>query len=186
MLSLDAKIESVLFYKGEPVSLKELSAILKITVEEVKEGITMLRERLSRDGSAQSGLALIENENEVGLFTNPEAGKLIEELRKEELSKELSKAALETLSIILYSKDVARSDIDFIRGVNSTFILRNLLIRGLIEKKEHPVDARKNMFVPTLALLSYMGVSNLSDLPEYDAIKASLAEARNSNEHGNA
>ncbi|MBP7831664.1 MAG: SMC-Scp complex subunit ScpB [Candidatus Pacebacteria bacterium] len=173
MLSLDAKIESILFYKGEPVSYKELLAILKEDPEAIKEAIAVLRERL-----ANSGLSLIENSGEVGLYTSPEAGKMIEDLRKDELSKELSKAALETLSIVLYGKDVARSDIDFIRGVNSSFILRNLLIRGLIERKEHPTDSRKNVYVPTLALLSFMGVEQLIDLPDYETIRASLEESK--------
>ncbi len=173
MLTLDAKIESVLFYKGEPVPHKELAAILKVSLEEVREGIAHLRERLQA-----SGLALIENENEVGLFTSPEAGKLIEDIRKDELSKELSKASLETLSIILYGEDMTRSDIDFIRGVNSSFIVRNLLIRGLIERKVHPGDARKFVFVPTLALLAYMGVERLEDLPDFEATRQKLKDSK--------
>jgi segregation and condensation protein B len=177
MLSLDAKIESILFYKGEPVSYKELLLILKEDPEKIKDAITILRDRLSG-----GGLSLIENDREIGLFTSPEAGKLIEELRKEELSKELSKAALETLSIILYGKDVSRSDIDFIRGVNSSFIVRNLLIRGLIERKEHPSDSRKNIFIPTLALLSFMGVSELKDLPDYESIRATLTKSKEGEE----
>ncbi len=181
MLSLDAKIESILFYKGEPISHKELSSILKEPIESVRQAITMLREKLS-----ERGLALIENGEEIGLFTSPEAGNLIEDLRKEELSKELSKASLETLSIILYGHEVTRSDIDFIRGVNSSFILRNLLIRGLIEKKEHPKDARKNMYLPTLSLLSFMAVGEIKDLPEYENVKAALTESKEAATENNA
>ncbi len=169
MLTLDAKIESILFYKGEPVSFKELAGILKEPNEKIKEAISVLRERLST-----GGLSLIENEHEVGLYTSPDANILIEELRTEELSKELSKAALETISIILYGKNVSRSDIDFIRGVNSSYILRNLLVRGLVERKEHPEDSRKNIFIPTLELLAFMGVSEIKDLPDYENIKNAL------------
>jgi segregation and condensation protein B len=176
MLSLDAKIESILFFKGEPITYKELQQILKSQPEEIKEAITILRDRLTN-----GGISLIENGEQIGLYTSPEASALIEELRKDELSKELSKASLETLSIILYGTDVARSDIDFIRGVNSSFILRNLLIRGLIEKKEHPVDARKNIYVPTLELLAFMGVTQLSDLPDYETTRASLIASKEKN-----
>jgi segregation and condensation protein B len=172
MLTLDAKIESILFYKGEPISYKELAAILHVEQDEVKEAITVLRSRLEN-----GGLALVENDIEVGLFTSPEASKLIEDLRKEELSKELSKASLETLSIILYGDEVSRSDIDFIRGVNSSFILRNLLIRGLIEKREHSKDARKNIYVPTLAMLSFMGIGQLQDLPDYQKVREALTNS---------
>lgn len=173
MLSLDAKIESLLFYKGEPVTLKELQHILKAQPKEIEEAIAELRNKLQ-----DRGLSLIENAGEIGLFTSPEASQLIEDLRKDELSKELSKASIETLSIILYGTNVSRSDIDFIRGVNSSFILRNLLIRGLIEKKVHPHDARKNIFVPTLSLLSFMGVGEIKDLPDFETIRASLENAK--------
>lgn len=180
MLKLDAKIESILFYKGEPVTFKELERIFKEDKEKIKESINILRARLEG-----GGLALIESENEIGLFTSPEAGTIIEEIRKDELSKELSKASLETLSIILYGKNVSRSDIDYIRGVNSSFSLRSLLVRGLIEKKEHPEDARKNVYIPTLELLSYMGVGALKDLPDYEKIQQSLSESNNQNTEDN-
>ena len=81
MLSLDAKIEAILFYKGEPVTYKELQGILKEEPETIKEAIVSLRERL-----ASTGLTLIENEREICLYTAPEAGKLIEDLRREESS----------------------------------------------------------------------------------------------------
>lgn len=178
MLTLDAKIEAILFYKGEPVSFKELSSILKEPIEKIKESISVLREKLEG-----RGLALIDNEKEVGLYTSSEAGKLIEDLRTEELSKELSKASLETISIILYGKNISRSDIDFIRGVNSSYILRNLLVRGLVEKKEHSEDSRKNIYLPTLELLAFMGVNQISDLPDYEKVSLTLSESKNKNEN---
>ncbi len=173
MLPLDAKIESILFYKGEPVAIKELASLLKETTEDIVAAVDVLRNRLTG-----TGLALIENENDIGLFTSPEASVLIDEMRKDELSKELSKASLETLSIILYGTNVTRGDIDYIRGVNSSFIVRNLLVRGLIERKEHPSDARKNIFIPSLALLAYMGVREVTDLPDYEVTRKSLEASK--------
>ena len=170
MLTLDSKIESILFYKGEPVSFKELASILKEPISNINEAVILLKEKLEN-----RGMTLIENENEIGLYTSAEAGKMIEELRKEELSKELSKASLETISVILYGKNVSRSDVDFIRGVNSSFIIRNLLVRGLVEKKEHPTDARKNIYLPTLELLSFMGVGDVKDLPDFEKVRETLS-----------
>jgi segregation and condensation protein B len=75
--------------------------------------------------------------------------------------KDLGKAGLETLSIILYQGPISRAEIDYIRGVNSNFILRNLLIRGLIERVENPHDQRSFLYKPTLELISYLGLSKI-------------------------
>jgi len=111
------------------------------------------------------------------LGTNPELSHLIEYLQKEELNKELSKASLETLSIVLYKNGATRADIDYIRGVNSSFTLRALSIRGLVEKTTDPKDARRYIYKPTFDLLSYMGVKNMTELPEYVETSQNLNEA---------
>jgi hypothetical protein len=112
----------------------------------------------------------------VTLTTVPQVSTLIEKITKEELSKELSKAALETLAIVLYKGPIARSEIDYIRGVNSTFILRNLLIRGLVEKIDNPNDQRSFLYGTTLATLEYLGISSSSELPKYHDTLALLGE----------
>ena len=101
------------------------------------------------------------------LGTAPELSPTIEKMTKEELMGDLGKATLETLSIILYQGPIVKSRIDYIRGVNSSFILRNLLIRGLIERREHPEDKRTFLYSPTFDLLTHLGISRVEDLPEY-------------------
>jgi hypothetical protein len=59
--------------------------------------------------------------------------------------------------------------------VNSTFILRNLLVRGIIEKLENPRDARASLYGATFAALEYMGVTRKEDLPQYDDIQAQMS-----------
>lgn len=168
-MKLDQKIEAVLFLKGEPVSIKKLAEILEVSKDETISGLATLEE-----GLRERGLAIVRKEDEVMLGTRPELGSLLEKIHKEELTKDLSKSSLETLSIILYKNGAARSEIDWIRGVNSSFILRNLLIRGLIEKITHPEDSRKYFYKPTFELLSFLGVSRIEDLPEFEKIKAVL------------
>ena len=168
-MTLDQKIEGLLFFKGEPISVKKLAEFLGVKKDEVNEALKLLEEKL-----ADLGLTLIHNENEVMLGTKSELGPILEKIRKEELSKELSKASLETLSVILYKDGVARSEIDYIRGVNSSFILRNLLVRGLIEKTVHPTDSRRYIYKPSFDLLAYLGISNVSELPGYLETKAAL------------
>lgn len=174
-LNLSARIEALLFFKGEPVSVRFLAQALKVSEDEVAQGLTALEEALRAGGR---GIILMRNGDEVTLGTVPEMGALIESLLKEELVKDLGKAGLETLAIVLYRSPITRTEINYIRGVNSNYILRNLLVRGLIEKDEHST-ARSTMYKPTFELLSYMGVSKVEDLPEYTAIDAEVVAFKN-------
>jgi segregation and condensation protein B len=162
-MKLDSKIEALLFFKGEGVKIKELAKLLKadLPAQAGKE-------------SPERGVQLIRKEDEVMLGTAPEMSDLIEKIRKEELTKDLGKAGAETLSIVLYKGPVTRSEIDYIRGVNSTFIIRNLLIRGLIEKTSNLNDQRSFLYKPTLELFSFLGIKNIEELPEFDTVQDEL------------
>ena len=175
-LLLSSQIEAVLFYKAEPLSIKRLCQILKKDETEIKNAIRELKESLRG-----RGLTLIEWEDEITLGTNKETSHIIETLTREELTKDLGKASLETLSIILYQGPISRSEIDYVRGVNSQFILRNLLIRGLIEKIENPKDQRSFLYKPSLELISYLGISKVSDLPDYDVVRMDIESFKKEN-----
>lgn len=174
-MTIEQKIEAILFFKGEPVSRKKLSSILEVGQLEINESIEKLKESLK-----DRGIVLQEKEDELTLGTRPELSETIEKLQKEELNKELSKASLETLSIILYKNGVGRSLIDYIRGVNSSFTLRALSIRGLIEKSTDPEDSRRYIYRPTFELLSFMGVKSVEELPDYESVKESIDKAKES------
>ncbi|OGY53220.1 MAG: hypothetical protein A2912_00360 [Candidatus Buchananbacteria bacterium RIFCSPLOWO2_01_FULL_40_23b] len=164
-LALDAQIEALLFWKSEPLDTQELAKILEKTEGEISDALRGLEERL-----LQTGLRLVRNGTMVMLGTAPEMGGLIEALQKEELQKDLGKAALETLTIILYRAPVSKGELDYIRGVNSSFILRALLVRGLIERSINQNDKRSFVYRPTFDLLSHLGLSRIEDLPEYGAV----------------
>ncbi len=168
MEELDKKIEAILFFKGEE-TLKNLALELKVDIDDIENGLEVLSQKLT-----SRGIVLVRNGEKVQLRTHPEMSTLIEEIRKEELTRDLGKAGAETLSIILYKGPVTRAEIDYIRGVNSTFIIRNLLIRGLIDKVLNPKDQRSYLYKPTLELLSYLGVTKIEDLPEYSTVKQEL------------
>lgn len=176
-LDLSARIEALLFYKGEPVSVRFLASTLKVSEDEAWAGVDALEQGLK---GARRGIIVLRNGDEVMLGTEPGMGTTIEALLKEELSKDLGKAGLETLAIVLYRGPIVRSEINYIRGVNSNYILRSLLVRGLIEKVEDST-ARSTVYRPTFELLSYMGVSRVEDLPEYDGVRAAVEEFRNTN-----
>ncbi len=168
-MNLSQKIEAVLFWKAEPISVKKLAALLEAdqaaVISALNELETILKGR---------GISLVRTEDEVMLGTSKDFSALIEKLTKEELTRDLGKAGLETLSIILYQGPLSRADIDYIRGVNSQFILRNLLIRGMIERIDSPTDARSFLYKTSLTLLAHLGISKIEDLPEYNEVRKDI------------
>lgn len=167
--NLENKIEAILFFKGEPVSLKRLEEILKVNREELVNAILNLKNNLSN-----RGIVLLEKDDEINLGTAPQHSDLIENLQKEELNKDLSKSSLETLSVILYKNGANRAEIDYIRGVNSSFTLRALSVRGFVERVLDPKDNRRYVYKPSFELLSFMGVTSVEELPDYATISATL------------
>ncbi|MEK7208529.1 MAG: SMC-Scp complex subunit ScpB [Patescibacteria group bacterium] len=171
--NLHVSIEALLFWRGEAMSLSELCRALKASSSKVKEALTELRERLRG-----RGVALVAAGDSFALATAPEAHELIERMRKEELSRDLGRAALETLSIVLYKGEAARRDIEHVRGVNSTAILRSLLIRGLIERRQSETDERMFLYRPTVELFALLGIARAEELPECAVVRAELEEVQ--------
>ncbi len=164
-MTLDARIEAILFWKAEPIKISKLATLLDKQEGDIRDALDDLKEKLE-----ERGVALIEWEDEVALSTAPGVSELIESMTKEELMKDLGKAGLETLSIVLYKGPISRADIDYVRGVNSAFILRNLSVRGLISKEE-------NKYKPTMELISHLGMKNIEELPDKESILAELDKA---------
>jgi segregation and condensation protein B len=168
-MTLDAQIEAILFFKGEPISIKKLGELLSVREETVNEAVAILEEKL-----VGRGLTLIKNDGQIMLGTTKEAGEIIDAVKKDELSKDLGKAGVETLSIVLYQGPISRPDIDYIRGVNSSFILRNLMVRGLVERVNNPNDSRSYLYKPTFDLLAHLGISSIEELPEFESMKEKI------------
>jgi len=106
-------------------------------------------------------------ETEVQLVTAPELDELIEGVRKDELKRDIGKAGAETLAIVLYKGPISRVEIDRIRGVNSAFILRNLMIRGLVERG---TEGKSHTFSLTPTLLAHLGVTHKTELSNYATV----------------
>lgn len=172
--SLASKIESVLFYKAEPMKIKNLAQILGVDENQINEAV----QTLSNDLQSR-GLRIISKDDAVVLVTSPDNSEIIKNLQKEELSKNLSKAALETLSIVIYKGPIRRSEIDYIRGVNSQFSLRLLLVRGLIEKITDPKDERSYLYKPSFELLAHLGIQKIEDVPDFAKVVAEIDSFKN-------
>jgi len=170
-MNLENKLEAVLFYKNEPMEVKKLASILGISEKEAREGLKNLQKQLE-----DRGICLILTNTEASLATAPQMTELAEQIAREEMSRDIGKAGLETLSIILYNEGVSRREIDYIRGVNSTFILRNLLSRGLIEREPSPQDARSFVYKASVSLFAYLGIKNKEELPEFAKLQEEISK----------
>ena len=129
-MTLDIKIEGLLFYKAAPQSKAKLLKLFDVTADEFETAVQNLRVRL------ESGAVRVsETDTDIQLVTAPELADFIETLRKSDLTGDIGKAGAETLAIVLYREPISRVEIDRIRGVNSAFSLRNLMTRGLVARE---------------------------------------------------
>ena len=166
MQDTQRQIEALLFYENKPLSFRRIATLLSLTPKEVRAQCeAMLPFYEGR------GIQLVLSEDKALLTVAPRMESFLEQLGEEERGRELSKQAMETLAIILYKGKVRRHDIDFIRGVNSTFILRNLLLRGLIEKES---SKQGNLYKASPALFAKLGIAHAGELPHYEEVRAEV------------
>lgn len=158
-MPLDILIEAVLFFKATPQKKLSLQKLFDVSKEDLIHAIEQLRSRLEF-----GAVRLIETETELSLATAPELSDFVEAMRKAELKGDIGKAGAETLAIILYKEPVTRAEIDRVRGVNSSFILRNLLMKGLVERES---VGNSYQFKITPTLLQHLGVSTKQELPKF-------------------
>jgi segregation and condensation protein B len=168
---LAAKIEAVLFARGESIRVGELARALGVSEEDTRRALGVLAEGYRQN---HRGLALIEHGEAVALGTRPEFGELVRKFFGEEFRQELTPAALETLAIIAYRGPISRPAIDAIRGVNSTFMVRNLMLRGLIERAPDPKRHNVWLYEITLDCMKMLGIQRREDLPEFASLSQSL------------
>lgn len=164
-----AAIEAILFAHGESITINKIAKLLNIKTEEVEKELENLKNELEKENR---GLRLIFNDNKVQIATKPEFSHLLEEFIKEEFKESLTPAALETISLIAYFGPISRAKIDYFRGVNSSFTLRSLLMRGLIERLENQKEKGGGyLYQLTFDSLKHLGISKIEDLPEFEKYK---------------
>ena len=167
--STDSQIEALLFALGRPLSRTELQKMLGVSQDAIESGLKTLAQR-------KAGVSLVDDGIEVELRIDAQNSALIEKIRKEEYNRDIGKAGLEALSAVLYRGPLTRSEIDFIRGVNSSQTLRTLTLRGLVRKIPTPKDERSFLYEPTTELLAQLGVSRMQDLPDYAQVRQKLQQ----------
>lgn len=164
---LKSIIESILFVSGEPISLERISKLTGAEKDAITDAVSSLQSDYS---SKKAGLAIIRKNDEIQMATNPENAQIIDKLVKSEIQENLSRAALEVLSIIAYRGPITRLEVEAIRGVNCSFTVRSLLMRGLIERLENPKDGRGYLYRISFDFLRKLGIDEIGKLPDYETL----------------
>ncbi len=167
-MNTESIIESLLFISGEPMSFKKLAKITSLKEKDLKLSAVVLAERYS---DQNGGLRILIKDGKIQMVTAEENSEFVEKFLKADIEGELSRAALEVLSVVAYRGPIARSEIEEIRGVNCSFTLRHLMIRGLIERINNPKDARAYLYRISFDFLKKLGVEKVEDLPKFKELK---------------
>ena len=166
--ALLSALEALLFVSGEPLSVTHLAKALTVSEDAVRAAASELFKNY--EGDETRGLMLIQDDRTLLLATKPKNAPLVESLTKSTLQEGLSKAAAEVLAIIAYRSPIARAEIDAIRGVNSSFTLRALLLRDLIAREGNPSESRGYLYRLTPHFLQVLGIGDVSALPDYETL----------------
>lgn len=168
-------LESLIFIFGKPIKFKKLAQISGIKETEVKQQL----DELNREYAKQDrGIQLLFKNDLVQMVSNPKYGEVVKKLITSELQEDLSQAALETLAIVAYRGPITRALIEEIRGVNCVYILRSLLIRGLIEKTKSSEDTRKAVYEVSFDFLRHLGIGSVKNLPNYDELRQRISSVQ--------
>jgi len=165
-MEIKSKIESLLFISAKPMTIKQLSDLLKIKDSEIKKAGDELVEDYKNN---KKGIQIIKNGSKFQMVSSPENAKVVQDFIKDETTGELTRPSLETLTIIAYRGPISKIDLDRIRGVNCSLIIRNLLLRGLIEAK---ADSKKKetYYTVTFDFIRFLGINEINELPDYDKL----------------
>ncbi len=166
-----AALEALLFIHGEPVSYKKIESVLGIEKEECVRLAEILKKNLDDESR---GLQLLSDKEKIQLATKPAFNTILETFVKQELTEELTPASLETLSIIAYLGPISRAKIEYLRGVNSSMILRSLAIRGLVERLPDTEHSSGFLYQPTFDVMKHLGMQKQEDLPEFKKFRELL------------
>ena len=166
MDTLTNQIETILFISPRPLSIKKITQLTNASAATVTTAVdTLISEYQNR------GVVIKRVGDTVQMMTAGHNRELAEEFARQEVTGELTRPSLETLAIIAYRGPVGKAELEIIRGVNCSLIVRNLMIRGLIEEVDGPV-ADQPYYQVTMDFLKYLGVARLDQLPNYQQLNS--------------
>lgn len=165
-MSLKSQIESLLFIAAKPMSHKQIAELTGADAEAIK---TAGDELAAGYHGAGGGIEIIRDGLKLQMVSAPENAVIIQKFLQDETSGDLSRPSLEALTIIAYRGPITKLDLDRIRGVNCALILRNLLLRGLIEAK-HDKEKKETAYSVSFDFIRFLGVNDLGELPDFERL----------------
>lgn len=169
---IKAIIESLLFIWGDPLSIEDISEILEMDKDELQ---IILKEMMDEFDYNRRGLRIIKMDDTFQIGTRPEHYDWIKKLHQQKPPKNLSNAAMETLSIIAYKQPVIKSDIEYIRGVKCDKAIETLMERNLVEEVGRlDRTGRPILYGTTSEFLKLFSLESLDDLPDLGEIEEKL------------
>jgi len=158
-------VEGLLFLSGEDgLTLEDISKIIEKDIEEVK---LIIKELYDDYNNETRGIQIEFLGNHFKLTTKKEHKEYYKKLTIDDESSILSQSALETLAIIAYNAPITRIEIDNIRGVNSSYVIRKLLLKGLIDEVgRSDAPGRPRLYNITPRFLDYFGLGSIDELPK--------------------
>ncbi|MDP3800110.1 MAG: SMC-Scp complex subunit ScpB [bacterium] len=166
--NLEQVLESVLFAYGESVSIKKLAEITSTSANDILLTLENLKNNLST-----RGIKLINKDDKWQMVSSKESSEYIEKLVKSEIQEELTPASLEVLAVVAYRGPVSKNEVEVLRGVNSAHALRNLTLRGLIDKND---SAKPQTYQISLGALKKLGLEKEHELPKYNELKLEVSK----------
>lgn len=163
-------LEGLLFVVGDDgLTLKQISELLDEDIDTCKEILLSLKQSYEAENR---GIRISYLGDSFKLTTKKEHKDYYQKLIVNPNTNTLSQAALETLAIIAYNQPITRIEIDELRGVNNTWLLRKLVAKGLIkEVGKSTMPGRPNLYGTTSDFLDYFGLSTIKDLPKIEPKK---------------
>ena len=163
-------LEGLLFVVGDDgLTLKQISELLDEDIDTCKEILLSLKQSYEAENR---GIRISYLGDAFKLTTKEEHKDYYQKLIVNPNTNTLSQAALETLAIIAYNQPITRIEIDELRGVNNTWLLRKLVAKGLIkEVGKSTMPGRPNLYGTTSDFLDYFGLSTIKDLPKIEPKK---------------
>jgi len=156
-------VENILFTAGDSVAISEIARVLDLKEAELAE---MIEENI-RERNTAAGLIIRRLDKRLQLATRTEYAPLLQSMFAMKSQEELSRAMLETLSIIAYKQPVTRGEIEEIRGVNASYTLNALLTKKLIkEAGRKDVLGRPILYATSEEFLRHFGISSVEELPK--------------------